>query len=1653
MKNRKRAHVFLALFFAVVFGLLARGNAFAETAVEKKIVEDGNHVRWEYQLETNTETNAQKLSIFFYDKPADATTVTIPSLQEVLDLVPNADDDLDTYLLKSANTANQDSDYPDFTRRESTANIKKLDFTYTSKIQVFGVKPMIDQEDVTELVFGDNMVIGDSGEENANTGVFAGYNLKLTNFSGDKFNYVGWDAFANTRIDGKTVTISGDSFKGGNIFQGSNVEKVIINTNTIGIGIFRNCVSLTEVVFGDNVTRVTDDAFAGATGLKNFDFSDTNIKTIGPRAFKDAHLKSIDLDGVNRIEYMAFANNDLTELVLPKSINYLQSQLFQGNSKLKKLTVAYDTLTSGTTLPMFVVLDNYYGASTSSGEPSGTIEELNLIAPYGENDEVSDTHVLYGDYLWRFNAYDQHYMPECPDNTSCNGNSAAGNDYVHAQYGAWESNYYSYYGDRENYRGSGSDYEKIYAHVDTYKNVIAPIYFANMMNLHKITIGDGYEFIGASAFQDWSGSYDNMGTGTSLIASCTENTGHFVRMPDSLRGVGNGAFVHKFTSTVDIKIPKNIEFIGINAFFNTYCLDGDVDFPNLVALGDHAFEKTRTRNIYLYDKLQYMGAQVFSGCAFLNDITFDLDVFSPNIYIAWALPHRHGPEWYDGQFHITTEFGPRFPGDLDVSKAKQMGVRVNEDQMNNFWPMKFGTITFTDKNVSQLPNGYHNCYYSADDYNSNLSKCPGGTYGTGIYNTFFGHINADKVDLGSTAWKVLSPRMFVQAAIDEVVLPHNLEVIPGDSFSDAYIKKELVLPDTLKVIGDAAFDYGYTYSNAKNWSTGEINEEYLNNHTIHITKLPDSLEYVGNDAFWADYGLGVDEDGNTVDVDLNAKKLWHVGYKSFWGTHLRDVYLPPTIKSMNAASFANISTLRNITIDFDLGALPPNFVEPFKPEDFPQSARDYAGANLYPYITMSCSAHGMADSSSYPVTTFYSLFNQKIVEDVHDPNNWYRILSYGQKTSETHYGKVIFTKNNKTDIYMTGVGYFAGLEFDELDLGETEWKHTVKNVPFGFEETKIGKLTLPHGLETVTMGAFEKAQIRDPFDVPDTLKTIAASAFQWAKGEMKNAFAEGLETIDNAAFYAADMADELVIPSTVTRIGYSAFNAGDADVHYDKVTVKPDLTASTASGQLVHQMFWNADIDKLKIESEMLVGLEHKLNGDFQDWHQEFYAMPIKELTVTKLPEFTPQACASCTQLTKVDASKDSNLRAIDDEAFLNAEQLHIFKFSPDIKDETVTVGQHAFQGTAFETMGDSGTDFDLTAAKFDGSRGLAFAEMPKLRKVDIPDGFSKNTIPVATFHNDGELAEATLDYHISKMETAAFSNDEKLERIFIWGNTVVEDEKLDGYTAPTVAAAPVARLASIRLANVTLDDGEEIDTTDMGLTIPDTTDIYAYSVSPTESYAGKPREDFEGDFYPLDEVLYITSNKPRVLLNDDEDDFDKSDLIIYGLRRDGVILQSNKWGEFDGTVYPRSDSNLTFERMAGVQEENPVFGAVYDTPVPLNELDFGNTNFENISFELVRDPEDQNVRLVNIVYTDKYTKGEPDTDIDPNKLSDEPTIPEIVEEVIEKIPEAISKVIPEVISKVIPEAPFTGDRIGAYVISFVVFSLVAAGFIIKRRK
>ncbi|MBR5419430.1 leucine-rich repeat protein, partial [Candidatus Saccharibacteria bacterium] len=1661
---------FVAFGAAIFISTLIGGNAFAATTDKGIITDPETDIRWEYELvtDTNNAVEPQVLTIRFYDKPATETTVTVPSLSDLISLVPNATNDLDTYFLKDADTAAQNTAYSaSYPLRTPEMDTTVLDMTSTSKIQIRGVKPIIDPDIETELIFGENMVIGDTFERGARTyvynrvewyesswggwwntyggqdveldfesipgwkdmtlaekinykptiadfgciaisdlphdyvseegkcyiygssdsvisstltfhgGAFSGYRLKLTNFEEENFNYIGYQTFKDSILDDAhtTMTITGDAFAGGFIFQNTNIEKAIINTNTYGTGLFKDCQSLTEFTIGNGVDHIEDDTFA-ATGLGgSISFANMGIKTIGARAFEDDNFTEINFESINRINYAAFRNNDLRELYLPKSINYLQSYLFENNNNIKKLTVAYDTLTSGTTLPLWVVISGHY--NETSNDPVASIEEVNVIAPYAANEPVSATHVTYDDYRWGFNTWNQEHTGGSQPN-------------------GWGYNSYgTVYHGNDTYK-----FEDDYADVDSKKNIIAPLYFAMFKNLKKITIGEGYEYVGSSAFwhthhtfvqwptqqkpsglcdgrkeiydseQGWIWvDYENEKCNVADESRYLEE----INLPSTLKGVGNLSFEGSLGLNMKVNLPDSLEFIGIAAFGCLYHMGGDFDLPNVKYIGDFAFNGTSLRDIAVHNTVVYWGDKAFSNIPTLRNITLDVDLFDPDRIIPWTRVNDptnydpcHGEQYFRMQFgeFEGRSFSNRYDGITPEVLYERWGIREVDTKLIGTTLSRFGKITFTENVVHMMPQ--------MDQYADSSSS----------WDVFFGYTTADEVDMSAMPWKILPRKFFNRTEFGKVTLPQNLEIIGHHAFVSTIIDEELVIPDSVKIIGAYAFESWENISRRSCRWDSELQKNVCTAmpvETIKITKLPTSLEYVGYLAFWGDRNL---------TADLNAPNLKFIGSRAFMNTGIRDVLLPNGLSDLREAAFAMNPNLRNITIDVNLSDIytsqsERDGLETYSyPEYFLEWAGSFETASVEINSTYQHSrcdyydeqlANGYYDQhpdylqyaddackEERPFQTFYTIFNQNI-ETLQDRWGYdYEAVKANQNESGDTYGTLTFGPHATTELDSM-IGAFSGLTFEKVDLSQTGWKKLTKNTD-AFYESKIGTLILPQGIETINYASFMKAEITNPITIPASVRTIDTSAFQWAKiggldikegletinstaflwstingefslpstlrtigansfmevtgsGKITNMLPEGVETVGNAAFYQSDLADNLVIPSTVTTIQWSAFNANNVDVHYDKVTIKPDLTYESATNQLVHQMFWKVDFDELVVESNMLVGLDRYADSAY---YQEFYNLKMDKVTITNLPKITRGAFDKCHNLVEVDLSKDANLDEIKTEAFLDDEKLHIIKFSPAIKNKTVTLGQRILVNTAFETMGDSTKEFDLTAAKFVTPQSVTFAWMPKLRTVDIPNGFNNNVIEMATFYNDPELKEVTVGYKISLIDEGAFANDTKIEKIFIWGNTVVNDSSLDGYEAPSYFGRG--------------GDGDDVDLSNVNpdtLTIPGQADVYAYSVSPTEAYASYSRDAFEGTFYPLDEVLYLTSNKPTVLINDDETDFDKSNLIVYGLRRDGVVLESDNWAEYDGVAFARSAKPLTFEKMADTIAENPDFGTV----------------------------------------------------------------------------------------------------------------------------
>ena len=538
------------------------------------------------------------------------------------------------------------------------------------------------------------------------------------------------------------------------------------------------------------------------------------------------------------------------------------------------------------------------------------------------------------------------------------------------------------------------------------------------------------------------------------------------------------------------------------------------------------------------------------------------------------------------------------------------------------------------------------------------------------------------------------------------------------------------------------------------------------------------------------------------------------------------------------------------------------------------------------------------------------------------------------------------------------------------------WDGLSKNIFNGFSGKTI---QLPSNITSIPDYAFYNAKVDEPVSMPSGILSVGREAFQYSDIGFLNAFAEGLESIDDSAFYAADIHGDMVIPESIQTIGLSAFNAGDADTHYDTVTIKAPLDYAKTSNQAIFQLFWNAKMDKLVIESPTLPVLgtlgdspilpaNIEVDGEMvsplrADGEPEFHGMTMKEVVITALPEITANAFEECGNLEKVTFSSDANLNRIAKYAFNNATKLKQVVFGEANNNKDINLHEYAFNNTAIESLGvtaDSG--MNLAAANFHTVNEHVFSNMPKLKTVEVPNNFNIDEsmadadkfvngahVTSFTFADDPELESVVIGYQIAEIRDGAFLNDEKLAKMFIWGNAEIQESD---------------------------DLIQDFNNT----TIPKGTTIFAYSDAPAETYANaESRDDYDGKFYALDEVLYLTTNKTYVILTDDKQDFDKTDLKLYALRRDGVILQSDNWQEYT-TAYsrnnvPAEEGTITFEEGRGAlgSDNADIAGQVYDAPKPFNTISLANQNYANVNFAFTQMPSSNNP-LVLINYPDGYT-------------------------------------------------------------------------------
>ena len=100
--------------------------------------------------------------------------------------------------------------------------------------------------------------------------------------------------------------------------------------------VFRECKQLESVNLGNGVEEIADSCFKECKELHNVSWS--KVKTIGPFAFEQCPLQTVDLTGVEKIGDGAFMGTAIEELTVPASLKETGYETFSWNWTMKKAT-------------------------------------------------------------------------------------------------------------------------------------------------------------------------------------------------------------------------------------------------------------------------------------------------------------------------------------------------------------------------------------------------------------------------------------------------------------------------------------------------------------------------------------------------------------------------------------------------------------------------------------------------------------------------------------------------------------------------------------------------------------------------------------------------------------------------------------------------------------------------------------------------------------------------------------------------------------------------------------------------------------------------------------------------------------------------------------------------------------------------------------------------------------------------------------------------------------------------------------------------------------------------------------------------------------------------------------------------------------------
>ena len=1129
--------------------------------------------------------------------------------------------------------------------------------------------------------------------------------------------------------------------------------------------------SLKSVKFGGGLKSIESYAFYENRALNTVKFTGDALTSIGYRSFYNTDITELDLSGANAsIGTSAFSNCNSLRTVKLSGVNTIESGAFYGCDELVNLEMS-DTLTtiegsafcSCTSLKTVIFSDSVttiadgsftdctglesvtIGKGCTSVTASAFTRNVNLVKFDVSEDNESYTSVdgvLYNKEKTAVVCYPKSLSGEyvIPDTVTSIEKAAFENC------------------NKLTKITIGSGVETVNPYAFNQCNLLATVVFKDSDTANKKICERAFYYCGSLTEVDFGNAVTSIGDYAFTICSKIKS----LEFPDSLTSIGQFAFspytdrtggTYKESNLESVKFGTGLKTIGNYAFYddrkiskleftgdNLTSIGSYAFYDNLaleelnlsgdnVSIGDNAFNNcNKLKTVNLKSGIKSIGSYAFRDCTVLDDIKLCSELETIGAYAFYNCGNLQSIEIPDNVTKIDNNTFENCSSLKSVSIGKSC-TTISATAFNN--ATKLEKITVSADNEK---------YSSVDGALLNKEK-------TSII--LYPKSKSGEFVIPDTVTSIADRAFSSCSNLTKITIGANVESVGAYAFSSCSALTDVVFKDSTikkKVIGLYAFYNCQALSNVDfgNAVTSIGSFAFMIDKSLESIEFPDSLESIGRCAFSCyDYGTtGSYFASNLKSVKFGSGLKSIADYAFYENRALNTVkFTGVALTSIGSESFCNIAITELDLSGTDTSIDREAFYNCNSLETVKLSGVKTIGQNAF----YNCRKLTSVELSENLTTIESGAFQSCVaLKNIDIPN---KVTKLNDNTfSNCSSLKNVSIGSGCTSISTTA--FDGTFSIDRITVSEDNKNYTVVDgVLYNKDMTTLvlypknrsGEFAVPDTVTTIANSAFDSSPNLTKVTIGKNVKTIGASAFGECKS-LKTVIFEDSDTVQKTicdyAFYKCPVLTTVDFGNAVKSIGnyafYSCQSLNKLDFSKNSVKTIGDY-AFTVCKSLESIEFPDS------LESIGYGAFSANTNG----YRGSYVASSLKSVKFGR------------------------GLKSIADYAFYENRQLNTVKFTGDA---LTSIGYWSFCNIAITELDLSGTDASinmyafphctsLETVKLSGVKTIgsnAFDYCTSLENVNI--GNDVERIASNSFYYNTNLKQLVLGKGLNSIDSTAFS-------------------------------------------------------------------------------------------------------------------------------------------------------------------------------------------------------------------------------------------------------------------------------------------------------